>query len=181
MTEQEYANHKSKRPARLEGGVAYVQLTRGYEATIDAIDADIVSRLTWSVKIDLRADGSFRSAYAITNVPRLGGGYRTEYLHRILLGGCQHVDHIDGNGLNNRRSNLRPASRAENARNRRANANNKTGFKGVHFHKRKGKWQAYINVNGKRLHLGRFDTADEAASAYAQASADLHGVFGRLA
>lgn len=95
------------------------------------------------------------------------------YLHRWLLNAQpgQIVDHIDRDPLNNCRSNLRLATRSQNQANRRRNTTSRSGFKGVSWHKGRGKWVARIQVQGQRLHLGYFDTSLEAAymyDAYAQ-------------
>jgi len=74
-----------------------------------------------------------------------------------------HIDHIDGNGLNNVWSNLREVTRSENLRNRKRNINNKSGQTGVSFHARSQKWRASINIEqGIKKHLGYFDTFEEA-------------------
>ena len=89
------------------------------------------------------------------------------YAHRIIwvwMTGDQPetVDHIDGNGLNNRWENLRNVSHSENMRNRKLNKNSTSGMAGVHQTKRSGKWQARISVDGKRISLGAFESKDEA-------------------
>lgn len=104
-----------------------------------------------------------------------------ERMHRLLLPGTAYVDHINGNGLDNRRSNLRPASAAQNAQNRRRRSDNRSGYKGV------GKsvvprkpWIAAIGVNGTHCYLGVFATAEEAARAYDAAAVERFGEFARL-
>jgi len=87
------------------------------------------------------------------------------------------VDHIDGNKQNNCLSNLRWATHAENSWNRKKRKDNTSGYTGVSFHKRDGKWQAYIRVDGKRKHLGSFDTPEEAAAVYREAARELYGEF----
>lgn len=77
----------------------------------------------------------------------------------------EQIDHIDGNGLNNRLENFRAVSNAENHRNRRNQSNNTSGVSGVGWHKASRKWQAYIAVNRKDVHLGYFTNKDEAISA----------------
>jgi hypothetical protein len=77
----------------------------------------------------------------------------------------QHIDHIDGNGLNNRIENLRDVSQTENNRNRRNQSNNKTGICGVYWYTRGKKWRAEIKVGGKQIHLGYFTDKAEAAAA----------------
>jgi hypothetical protein len=90
------------------------------------------------------------------------------------------VDHRDGDGLNNRRSsNLRIATRGQNAANAKLRADNTSGFKGVTLHRVSGKWQAYINANGRRHSLGYFETPEEAGAAYASAGPRAHGDFAR--
>lgn len=89
------------------------------------------------------------------------------------------VDHIDGDGRNNRWANLRPASSAENARNKRLTALSVSGVKNVR-QTGSGKWSSRITVDRKCQHLGTFDSIEDAAAAYAKASAELHGEFGRL-
>jgi hypothetical protein len=101
-------------------------------------------------------------------------------MHRLISGtpAGMETDHIDGDGLNNRRSNLRFATTSENQRNRVASANNTSGGrKGVNFHRYSGRWRASIQLNGKRRHLGYFDTPDQAHAAYCESAVRLHGDF----
>ena len=87
------------------------------------------------------------------------------------------LDHIDRNGLNNRITNLREATRAQNIANSGARKNNKTGIRGVH--RWQGKYRARIEINRKSVSLGMFDTAEEAGMAYRKAAAIAHGEFAR--
>jgi hypothetical protein len=84
------------------------------------------------------------------------------------------IDHIDGDGLNNCRSNLRAATVAQNQQNRGKPKNNSSGFKGVGWHKKTSKWRAYIRVQRVQRHLGFFNTKEEAAEAYRQAAEKIH-------
>lgn len=90
------------------------------------------------------------------------------------------VDHINGDKLDNRVANLRLATNAENCRNRGAQSNNTSGHKGVGWHKRDRKWQAYIAVDGRQKCLGNFDTLDDAAAAYRAAATIMHAEFARF-
>ncbi len=108
-------------------------------------------------------------------------GRRKCQLHRFLLqaGVGVFVDHINGDGLDNRRANLRLCNRFENAQNRRVNANSTTGFKGVTLDPRKKAkpYKAEIKAFGKRHSVGVFATAEEAFAAYAAKAKQLHGEF----
>jgi len=108
-----------------------------------------------------------------------------QLLHRVILqrildrplesGEC--VDHRDGDGLNNRRENLRLASHAENIRNQRKPDNNTSGHKGACWRKDVRKWVAQIGIDGKLKHLGYFDNIEDAAAAYREAADKYHGNF----
>jgi hypothetical protein len=89
------------------------------------------------------------------------------------------IDHIDGNGRNNRLSNLRSATHAENLRNRGAPSHNSSGIKGVSFETATGTWRAQITVNYKAINLGRYPTIELAAQARRAAAERLHGEFAR--
>lgn len=85
------------------------------------------------------------------------------------------IDHVDCNKVNNSIANLRESTNKENKQNRRKpQANNTSGFLGVHFDKHRGKFMAKIVLNRKGKHLGRFTTAEEAYATYLQAKRDIH-------
>lgn len=90
------------------------------------------------------------------------------------------IDHINGSKSDNRWSNLRPANRIENARNQTVTTKNHSGFKGVSFHTRVGRWRAVIEADGRHVHLGYFDTPEEASSVYKAAAEQHFGAFARL-
>lgn len=173
------------RPIRIEGDVAYVPLTKGYEAIIDAADVPLLAGFNWCAQEDYRKDGTLLAVYAVRAAPAPDGPYRQIKLrmHRVICAAADglEVDHRDSNGLNNRRCNLRVATKAQNLANQRTRPDNSSGAKGVTFHKATGKWQPQIMVNGSRVYLGLFVSVEEAAAAYAKASAELHGEFGRTA
>ena len=97
---------------------------------------------------------------------------KTRFMHRVILRDtplCIDIDHINRNQLDNRLDNLRLCSRKENSYNRGKNKNNSNNYKGVHKYNG-NKFKAGISVDGKRLHLGVFDTQEQAAIAYNNAS-----------
>ena len=100
-------------------------------------------------------------------------------MHRLIQGAPrgQAVDHKNGDSLDNRRSNLRPASHAQNMQNVGITKANTSGYKGVNWNSDASKWHARIRVNGKRLHLGLFDAAEDAHAAYVAAAEMHHGEF----
>lgn len=154
-----------------------VPLTRGYVALIDEVDADRVLTLRWYVMVNKN------TAYARRSLNWTGGKRPSQLLHRFVLGVTDpgvHVDHIDGNGLNNRRENLRECTRTQNLGNSKRAVNNRTGFKGVMHHERHGRYYARICVNGKQTYLGNFGTADEAHEAYCMAATVHFGAFARF-
>jgi hypothetical protein len=166
---------KNLRPIRIEGNVAHIPLTQGYEAVIDAQDAHLVAGVMWGARV------APRSVYATRSVI-VDGKMTTVQMHRLLMQaqpGTQ-VDHIDGDGLNNRRSNLRIADRAQNQHNKRISSSNTSGFKGVHWDSHKSRWRARICAYGRRFYLGYFSSPEEAYDRYCEASKKIHGKFGRV-
>jgi hypothetical protein len=165
---------KSKiRVVKVDGELAFVTLTRGYVAVIDSADANLFEGFNWSA--DVRA----RNVYAYRHI-RVGRKRQKLYMHRVVYGpdSRQQIDHINHDGLDNRRANLRGCSPAENQRNMRIPAHNTSGFKGVCWSKKHGKWKAEIRWSGKRKHIGLFDCAEDAHEAYCVASEKYHGEFG---
>ena len=90
------------------------------------------------------------------------------------------IDHIDGNPHNNAFLNLRLATHRQNQCNQKTRRDNTSGLKGVSWSEERQKWQTGIQVNGKRIALGRFNTKEEAYAAYCEAARRLHGEFARL-
>ncbi len=108
------------------------------------------------------------------------GGQGYQYLHRLLVPNCPTVDHINGNGLDNRRANLRPATKAQQTMNRRRRSDNQTSrFKGVR-HLPSQKWSARITLRGQEISLGTFLSEEEAARAYNEAACRYFGEFALL-
>lgn len=161
------------RPIRIERDVAYVPLTRGYVAMIDAADAPEIGRHNWFTMLTTSGH-----VYAARGAPA-GQRPRHILMHRTLceVAPDQDVDHRDGDGLNNRRSNLRPCSHELNLANVGPTRRNKLGVRGV---SQKGnRFQAKIEVRGHQFKLGSYRTIEEAAAAYRGAAKVLYGEFAR--
>lgn len=104
-------------------------------------------------------------------------GFRAHRLAWLYVYGSwpdEDIDHINGQRSDNRIANLRACSNAENGQNRGLSTNNRSGFTGVSYHQLTRKWQAHIHGEGKRHRLGEYDTAEQAAQAYAEAKARFH-------
>lgn len=123
--------------------------------------------------------------YPKVTVPSLTNrsGYTTLKLHRLITKpkSGEQVDHINGNKLDNRRSNLRLCNNSQNQMNQsKKKGVFRSDYKGVCWKKQQGKWYARIGVNYKRIHLGYFNTEKEAALAYNAAALKYFGEFARL-
>lgn len=151
-----------------------IQLTRGQVAIVDDQDFELISAFKWSAAWNPHT----RTFYAQAHTPYVDGKRSTVRMHRLILGlvDGQLGDHINGDTLDNRRSNLRPATASQNSMNRRRRKDNTSGMRGVRqYHS--GKWVARIGIGGKLKHLGYFTTAEEAYAAYGKAAIELHGEF----
>jgi hypothetical protein len=165
-----------KRPIRIDGDIAFVPLTKGYEAIIDAEDVDLVKGHNWWSEVCFKADGSLRAVYARSDTSGM------QYIHRVIMRADEFhlVDHIDGNGIDCRKSNMRLTANTGNSQNKKINCNNTSGFKGVTWNKRREKWEVKIMAYRKKKHIGYYVSLDDAAEAYSKASAIYHGEFGRI-
>jgi hypothetical protein len=150
----------------------------GYNVLIDDEDyLRFVENGPWYI------DKNKKGLYVRHNALRQYKYQRAILLHRLIINASQEVeiDHINGNTLDNRKCNLRICTHSENAKNRKRNENNTSGYKGVGFLKHNRKWRSRIRVNGKKIYLGCFNTAEEAHRAYCEASKKYHGEYGRMA
>jgi hypothetical protein len=138
---------------------------------IDPEDICILEAFKWRVK------NTGKHSYVVADLKR-----HMILLHRVITNcpDSYDVDHINGNGLDNRKCNLRIATRSQNLANTGAHSHNKSGYKGVSFDKSKGKWRAQITKEGRCRNLGRFSDPIEAAKRYDEAAKKLHGEFAYL-
>lgn len=155
--------------------IVEIPLTKGKVALIDAADFDLVSRYKW------RAFCSRGNWYAQTDLSRSGGRRKTVFMHRLLLGvdGNYKVDHRDGDGLNNRRKNIRCATEAQNQMNRKARYG-ASRFKGVSYNAHTRMWLARIVYSQQTACLGHYVTDAMAGLAYDLAAERLFRTFANL-
>lgn len=143
-----------------------IVLSQGKVALVDAEDYERISQFKWN----------FNGRYAKRTV-LVDGKYITIMLHNFIMNTPEGmvVDHIDGNRLDNRKTNLRICTRLENSWNQKPR-NNVSGYKGVSFYKPRNKWRARIGQD----YIGLFDTKEEAAKAYNLKAKRLYGEFANL-
>ncbi len=148
-----------------------LHLPSGEIAIYDDEDAELIAAHRW------RAERSTPyTTYVSTNVYRADGRRTSAKLHRLLLG-CtpgdgREVDHVNCDGLDNRRANLRIATHGQNRMNARPQGGS-SRFKGVYFNH--GRWCARITVDGCLVQLGRYDQEKDAARAYDAAAVEHFG------
>jgi len=151
---------------RFAGGgitVKEIKLTQGKTALVDDEDFKELNKFRW------HADKKGNTFYSIRNPSGVNGKSRTVYMHAVIVGTPtgMETDHINGDGLDNRRENLRVVSRRMNAQNRHIPKSSK--YPGVSWHKKSGEWQARIRIRGKTRHLGVFNDEEVAGIIYAMA------------
>lgn len=142
-----------------------IPLTKGYAAIVDPEDYERLSAFNWCAKIK---DGGKR-IYAVRSLYRYGKKFFVQ-MHRVVMdipdGDERLIDHENGDGLDNRKTNLRIATKSLNGHNHKMFSTNTSGYRGVSWKERNKKWQARITVNGEHLYLGLFKTKEDAAFQY---------------
>lgn len=148
-----------------------ILLTQGKTTKVDDVDYESLNQHSWCAH---NIQGMWYAERRHQN--------KLIYLHRVVLGAsiCQLIDHVDGNGLNNQRHNLRLATKAQNSQNRPLQSNSTSGYKGVSFDKRAYKWSASIKVNRRKVSLGFFTDITQAALKYNEAALQYFGEFAYL-
>ena len=146
-----------------------IKLTQGKFALVDDEDFAKLSKYKWH---SLKGTNTFYAAR----------GFRLR-MHRFILNAKegQEIDHRDGNGLNNQKSNLRFCTHSQNNMNqRKLKKNLSSKYKGVSWHKNKKKWAVSIYIDGKNKYLGDFKDETDAAEAYNEAAMKYYGEFANL-
>ena len=145
-----------------------IPLSQGLATIVDDEDFEAVSAHRWFAK------RGRDTSYAVRNVRGLVGSPTKEYVHQVVLSRMlgrplakdEDTDHVNGDGLDNRRENLRPATAAQNGLNcRRHSANPSSKYLGVHWDERLQRWLTQIRVAGKNTYLGIYRSETEAALA----------------
>jgi hypothetical protein len=147
----------------------------GRVALVDDEDYELVSQYTWHVLERRGGPGRNDGPYAQTKT-RINGREVGVFMHKLLTG-YPMTDHRNGDGLDNQRHNLRPATTAQNNHNQSPAPGRSSPYKGVHWHKGCRKWQAAIRINGKKRHLGLFASEEDAARTYAEAALAVQGEY----
>ena len=140
---------------------------RQWLVMVDDEDYEFLQQFKWQVD-------RYKSVKTHAN-PRL----KDILIHRVIMKPEKgvEIDHIDGNRLNNQKSNLRFATSSQNKINRGPRKDNKSGFKGVSWHRQRNLWTARVMIDGKYKHLGLFKTPEEAAEAYNAEATTYYGEY----
>ena len=150
-----------------------IPLTREKMALVDADDYEMLATHRWHCS---------KFGYAIRFAKKGERGVnekRVIWMHRVIAKPPtdMYVDHVNGNRLDNRKSNLRICTHAENCRNHSAKSKTPSGRRGVHFHKKSQKWTAWIRKDYKSIYLGLFQNIQDAVDARRAAEVKYHQDF----
>lgn len=154
-----------------------IQLSGGGVALVDSSDYEFLTQWKWFY-LNKTYAGRTKHIEMVDGKPKR----MTVKMHNVLMPPPEgyEVDHINGNGLDNRKENLRIVRHQQNMWNRKAVTGSKSKYKGVDWYAASGSWRAYIKIDGKQKHLGCYKQEDDAARAYNKAALALHGQYARL-
>jgi len=162
-------NNRYKKEIRkcwIENHIGMIPLANGQVAMVDEDRLLEVSKYNWSI----HGGGYAQTSYK----------YKLILMHRLLFPELHQIDHIDGNRLDNRKQNIRECNESQNQANRGKTRLNTSGFKGVSWSNKSGKWCVKIGFRGNKIHLGLFSCLKQAALTYNNKAIELHGAFARL-
>ena len=152
-----------------------IPLTQGKVAIVDNADYEWLTQWKWYAAKTISAYYARRSVWE-------NGKTRDIQMHRVILNAPakKQVDHINGNGLDNQRVNLRLCTNSQNHMNGKKCLGCSSKYKGVSWHKQTHQWQSFIGINNTQKYLGRFDSEQEAAATYNAEATKLFGQFANL-
>lgn len=154
-----------------------IQLTKGQFALVDEEDFDYLNQWKWHAC-------KYKTTFYARRTIRLKNGKKAQiHMHRLILELTDPsilCDHIDHNGLNNCRSNLRTANYSQSITNRNSHTDSISKYLGVTWDKNRGKWMVRICKDRNHFNLGRFDDEKDAAKCYNEKAIELHGEFANL-
>lgn len=157
----------------------YINLTQKKKAIVDDEYYKVVSKYKWHY---VDAYTPRKNGYARRQLRQGGKAIGYVRMHHLILPFKKGymVDHINGNGLDNRRKNLRLVTKSQNMMNSGVRVNNVSGYKGVSWVSREKKWRVTIWKENKQFDIGRFEDKVEAVKAYNQAAKMYHGEYAKL-
>jgi hypothetical protein len=148
----------------------------GRVALVDDEDFPALSAYTWRAWMKRLPSGKIVGPYARRTVYMKEGRRGAQLMHTAITG-WPMVDHINHDGIDNRRENLRPATIAQNNHNQRPRMGHSSRYKGVTWNRQRSKWQAAIKVKGENRYLGMYISEEEAALAYNAAALEAYGEY----
>lgn len=153
-----------------------IPLTRGMSALVDDEDYDELIKHKW------HASSDSYNIYACRTTYSEGHKHHNLLMHRVIMGDISGImyDHIDGNGLNNQKLNLRIVTHTQNTRNRKNNSIGSSRYKGVYWGNQLQRWVAKIRGSKNQIYIGSFKVEEEAARAYNKKAVELFGEYARL-
>jgi hypothetical protein len=166
----------------LDSSIRLIPLTQGQVAVVDVVDYEWLAQWRWFAVWSRKTKSFYASRHLSVSEDRSRAVIQ---MHREIVKAVRgpesilgiDVDHRNHNTLDNKRENLRPATRSQNQHNSRTRKDNTSGFKGVSQYGVNGKWRSYLSVGGRTIGLGVFDTAGGAAEARRTAEIEHHGEF----